>query len=526
MSNRGTIYLVGTGPGETGLMTVKALALLREADAIVGDIEPHTRLLPEARPEAEIHDVGCRTSQSQFSQDEINQLLVELAGQGKTVVRLWPGDPFIYGRAAQELAAVRQAGLRVEVVPGVTSAIAAPAYAGVPVTHWEVATSFAVTTGLESKNPAVRADWSALARMETLVVLMPLDDLSGIVAKLLAAGRPAETPAVVVQLGTLPQQQQVSGTLETIVAAVQTAQLGPPAILVVGAVAGLAHELAWFGTDPDVPLRGRRVLVTRPAHQAAGFMAELRSLGAEPISFPTIAIQPAADTRPLDEAIRRIGDWAGQQRKPSNPDHRDRPRLAQRQPPYDWLVLTSVNGVTAFWDRLERAGLDSRCLASLRIAAIGPATAAALKQRSITPDLVPEEYTAEGVLAAFDRAGPILGQRFLLARADIARKTLAEGLQQRGAQVDEIAAYRTVPVEHGPLPPPADIVTFTSSSTVQGYVNCLAGRSPAEVLQNSQVVCIGPITAATARELGLPVTAVAEEFTIGGVLETLREVQL
>jgi len=531
MSKRGTIYLVGTGPGETGLMTVKALALLREADAIVGDIEPHTRLLREARPEAEIHDVGCRTSQSQFSQDEINQLLVELAGQGKTVVRLWPGDPFIYGRAAQELAAARQAGLRVELVPGVTSAIAAPAYAGVPVTHWEAATSFAVTTGFESKNPAVRADWSALARMETLVVLMPLDDLSEIVAKLLAAGRPAETPAVVVQHGTLPQQQQVSGTLDTIVTAVQTAQLGPPAILVVGAVAGLAHELAWFGTGTDMPLRGRRVLVTRPAHQAAGFMAELRSLGAEPISFPTIAIQPAADTRPLDEAIRRIGNWPGQHLKPSQLDYQEstsslRSPRAQRQPPYDWLVLTSVNGVTAFWDRLESAGLDSRCLASLRIAAIGPATAAALRQRSITPDLVPAEYTAEGVLDAFDRAGPVSGQRFLLARADIARKTLAEGLQQRGAQVDEIAAYRTMPVQHGPLPPPADIVTFTSSSTVQGYVNCLAGRSPAEILQDSQVICIGPITAATARELGLPVTAVAEKFTIGGVLETLREVQL
>ena len=539
MSKRGTIYLVGTGPGETGLLTVKALALLREADAIVGDIEPHTRLLHEARPEAEIHDVGCRTSQSQFSQDEINQLLVELAGQGKTVVRLWPGDPFIYGRAAQELAAARQAGLRVELVPGVTSAIAAPAYAGVPVTHWEVATSFAVTTGFESKNPAVRADWAALARMETLVVLMPLDDLSDIVAKLLAAGRPAETPAVVVQHGTLPQQQQVLGTLETIITAVQTAQLGPPAILVVGAVAGLARELAWFGMDIDVPLRGRRVLVTRPAHQAAGFMAELRSLGAEPISFPTIAIEPVADTRPLDEAIRRIGDWVGQHLRPSQLDYQEStsslqsPRT-QRQPPYDWLVLTSVNGVTAFWDRLESAGLDSRCLASLRIAAIGPATAAVLRQRSITPDLVPEEYTAEGILDAFDRAGPdtgpisspISGQRFLLARADIARKTLAEGLQQRGAQVDEIAAYRTVPVQHGPLPPPTDIVTFTSSSTVQGYVNCLAGRSPAEILQDSQVICIGPITAATARELGLPVTAVAEKFTIEGVLETLREVQL
>ncbi len=513
-TKKGTIYLVGTGPGETSLITVKGLALVREADAIVGDALNHAKLLQEARPKSEIHDVGCRGS-NKTPQAKVNQLLLDLARQGKTVVRLWPGDPFVYSRATQEIAAARRAGISVELVPGVTSAIAAPAYAGVPVTDWEHATSFAVVTGYESKNPAVRPNWTALAGMETLVIMMPMDDLPNIVSKLLAAGRAADTPSLAVQQGAMPQQKQVSATLETLVETVKAHQFERPAIVVVGQVAGLAEELAWFNPGDDYPLLGQRTLVTRPVHQAADFMAALRSLGAEPISFPTIEIRPMEDTRPLDEAIRRIGDWE------SNP----KSKIQNPKSPYDWLVLTSANGVTAFWERLQSAGLDSRCLASLKIAAIGPATAAVLNRHSITPDLVPQVYTAEGVLEAFDQAGSVAGHRFLLARADIARKTLAQGLVERGALVDEFPAYRTVPVQDGPPPPPADIVTFTSSSTVQGYVNCLAGRSPAEALKDSRVVCIGPITAATAKELGVPVNAVAQKYTIDGMLNTLKELK-
>lgn len=256
--------------------------------------------------------------------------------------------------------------------------------------------------------------------------------------------------------------------------------------------------------DKEYPLQGRRVLVTRPVHQADEFMAALRALGAEPVLFPTIEIQPAAETAPLDEAIRR---------------------LAGPAPAYDWLVLTSVNGVAAFWARWEAAGLDETHLAAVKIAAIGPATAEALRERKVEPALVPEVYTAEGILAAFDRLGPIAGQRFLLARADIARKTLAEGLAARGASVEEIAAYRTAPVAGGAVPPAADIVTFTSSSTVQGYVNCLGKVAPAAALKDSLVVCIGPITAATAGALGLPVHAVAETYTIEGILQTLSSLE-
>lgn len=271
------------------------------------------------------------------------------------------------------------------------------------------------------------------------------------------------------------------------------------------------------GEPGESPLQGKRVLVTRPAGQAADFIQALRDLGAEPVSFPTIEIQPAADTTPLDKAIRRIGAWAAAHRVAPSPS---RPEEALS---YDWLVLTSANGVEAFWAGLQRAGLDSRCLAFLKIAAIGPATAAALQQRSITPDLIPEVYTAEGVLEAFDRqAGDLTAQRFLLPRADIARKTLTEGLLARGAQVEEIAAYQTVPITGETLPPFADIVTFTSASTVQGYANCLGSHAPAEFLKNSQVICIGPITATAARQLGVPVTAVAETYTIEGIIEVLK----
>lgn len=497
----GKVYLVGTGPGDLGLMTVKGLALVREADAIVGDLLSQAQLLREARPEAERFDVGCRTSRSKISQAEVNQRLVMLAQQGKTVVRLWPGDPFIFGRAAQEIAHLRQAGLAVELVPGLSSALAAPAYAGVPVTHWEYNTGFAVVTGYESKNPAVKTDWETLAKIDPLVILMPLDDLPLIVRRLTAAGRSPETPALAVQNGTMPQQKQVLTTLGELAETVTAAQIRHPAVIVVGQVAALAPELAWFAPDPAQPLRGKRVLVTRPAHQTADFMVALRGLGAEPISFPTIEIKPVADSTALDAAIDRLAVSAS----------------------YDWLVLTSANGVAAFWERLLAAGFDSRLLSRLKIAAIGPATAEALAQRSIKPDLIPTVYTAEGVLDAFDELGPVAGLRFLLTRADIARKTLAEGLSERGALVEEIAAYRTVPRASGPPPPVAEIVTFTSSSTVQGYVNCLAGRDPTQALQDSTVVCIGPITAATAQDLGLPVHATAQEYTIDGILTTLTQ---
>ncbi len=510
MTTPGTIYLVGTGPGDEDLITVKGLALLKEADAIVGDVLSYAKLMQLTRPTAQIHDVGCRAAHNKRPPAEINRLLVDLAQQGHTVVRLWAGDPFIFGRAAEEMAYILQAGLKVEFVPGISSAIAAPAYAGVPVTHWEYATSFGVVTGYASKNPAVKPNWQALAGMETVVILMPLDDLPAIVQRLITAGRSADTPALAVQEGTLPQQKQVLATLGSLVEAVKQHNIQYPTIVVVGQVAALHQQIAWFKPDDTLSLLGQRVLVTRPNHQATGFMTSLRALGATPIAFPTIQIKPIDDNQLLDKAIQHL------LKIPQSPN----PPISES--PYDWLVLTSANGVSALWQRLIALGGDSRNLAGLKIVAIGPATADALQRRSIRPDLMPDVYTAEGVLAAFDQWGEVTGQRFLLTRADIARKTLAQGLFERGAIVDEIPAYRTVPVAHGPIPPPADIVTFTSSSTVQGYVNCLGGQSPADFLSTSQVVCIGPITAATAQELAVPVTAVAQDYTIDGVLEAVQ----
>lgn len=512
MSTTGTIYWIGAGPGSPDLLTVKGLALLQEADAVVCNALAHPQLLRHARPDADIVDVGSLTSGNRLPPPEINRRLILRAQQGKTIVRLWEGDPFVFTRAAEEMAAAVAAGLRVEFVPGISSALAAPAFAGVPVTHWQHAASFAVVAGFLTDDAATRPNWAALAQIDTLIILMPLQNLSAITAELLAAGRAAATPALVVQHGTLPQQRQVRATLGTLVEAVQSAGIQRPAVVVLGDVVTLADELAWFRPE-NYPLLGQRVLVTRPRHQTAEFMASLRDLGAEPVAFPTIEIRPAEDTAPLDDALRQIcrqtaaavgrgGNMAGDA--------------------FDWLVVTSANGVTAVWERLAALGVDSRCLASVRVAAIGPATAAALQGYSITPDLMPAEYTAEGVLAEFDRLGPVTGQRFLLARADIARATLAEGLRERGAIVSEIPAYRTVPVEGGPTPPPADVVTFTSSSTVQGYVNCLAGVDPAQALKGSRVVCIGPITAKTARQLGVPVAAVAKEYTIDGLLAVLK----
>ncbi len=515
MTDKSTIYWIGTGPGDPGLMTIKGMTLVQEAEAIVGDTLGNARLLQQAPSGVEIHNVGCRACENKLSLEAVNQLLLDLARRKKTIVRLWQGDPFVYGRAAQEMVAAGQAGIRVQLVPGVTSAIAAPAYAGVPVTHWEHATSFAVATGYESKNPDVRPDWDALAKMETLVILMPLDNLPEIVERLRSAGRAADTPALAVQQGTHPQQRQVLATLGTLVDAVKTHAIEHPAIVVVGSTAQLSAELNWFQPD-EVPLLGKRVLVTRPLHQAADFMAELRNLGAEPVSFPTIEICPTEDTSALDKAITHVCCWTAG-------------RLGGKAAefdgvPFDWLVLTSVNGVNAFWRRINALGLDSRCLASVKIAAIGPATAETLQKFSVTPNLVPDVYTAEGMLDAFDQMGSVAGQRFLLARADIARKTLATGLAKRGALVDEIPAYRTVPVQAGPVPPAADIITFTSSSTVQGYVNCLksSGYTPEETLKESQIVCIGPVTAATAHSLSVPVTRVAQEYTIAGLLKTIQ----
>jgi len=489
----GFVSLIGAGPGDPGLLTLRGAEALAAAEAVVYDHLVDPALLAHAHPGAERIYVGKKAGQHTLPQHEINALLVERGLAGQRVARLKGGDPFVFGRGGEEALALVEAGVPFEVVPGVTSA------AGIPVTHRELASSFAVITGHEDPTkdrPTV--DWSRLATgVDTLVFLMGVGNLPQIVEQLVAHGRPADTPVALVRWGTMPDQQTVSGILANIVERVQAVGLEPPAVMVVGPVAALRERLRWFETRP---LFGQRVLVTRTRQQASALSRRLRALGAAVIELPTIRIAPPDDWAPLDHAISDL-------------------------PTYDWLVFTSVNGVGHFWARLVQAGLDARALHSVRLAAIGPATAAALKARGLWADCVPDKYVAEAVAAGL---GDVGGLRILLPRADIARLALADLLREGGAEVVEVVAYRTLRPqiaadELRQLLARVTVATFTSSSTVRNLAAMArdAGLDLSQQLGDVTVACIGPITAETAREMGIPVQIVAKEYTIGGLVEAL-----
>jgi uroporphyrinogen III methyltransferase/synthase len=467
-------------------------------DRLIGD-----ELLDAARPDAELIYVGKSAQGHRLSQQEINDLLVEKARRGLTVARLKGGDPFVFGRGGEEAQALVVAGVPFEVVPGISSSIAAPAYAGIPVTHRDTASNFAVVTGHrrkggESADEGLGLDWHALARIDTLVVLMGVGNLPIITRELMDAGRDPETPAALIRWGTTPQQRTVTGTLATIAERAEQESLPPPAVLVLGGVARLRDRLSWFDTRP---LFGLKILVTRPRDRAGETATRLRELGADPILFPTIQILPPQDWKPMDAAVAS---------------------LSNRE--YDWVVFTSTNGVRFLWERLEEKELDSRAFGGARVAAIGPVTADALEERGLRPDLVPRTYVAEAILEEID---DVRGRRVLLPRADIARPALASGLREAGASVDEIAAYRTVPARHEDAESirkmladdVIDVLTFTSSSTVRNFA---AALEPLPVLPERTVVaCIGPITRGTATDLGLPVHVTADEHTIDGLLDAM-----
>lgn len=495
----GKVYLVGAGPGDPGLITVRGAACLRRADTVVYDRLVAPELLAYAPEHAERIYVGKASSDHTLPQAEINRLLVERARAGRCVVRLKGGDPFVFGRGGEEALALVEAGIAFEVVPGVSSSIAAPAYAGIPLTHRGVAASFAVHTGHRAAGADPAGPDGGQAAADTLVYLMGVENLEAIAAELLAAGRAADTPAALIHRGTTPRQRTVIGRLDNIVELARG--VPPPALLVVGQVVALRDRLNWFEARP---LAGRRILVTRTRSQAGELAALLAEEGAEAIEFPTISIEPVADAAALDAAL-----------------------LAA----YDWIVFTSANGVQAAWARLAALGRDARAFAGARLCAIGPATAAELARRGLIADFVPAEYVAEAVVAGLDVAA---GQRVLLPRADIARPDLAEGLRRRGARVDEVVAYRTRIA--GPADPRAaeiaamlargeiDALTFTSSSTVRGFAAALGladgGRPRGWAWP--RVACIGPITARTAREMGAPVDVVAETYTLPGLVAALK----
>ncbi len=483
-----TVFLVGAGPGDPGLLTTRALELIAGADVIVYD-----RLIPEgaldgARTDAELIYVGKEGGGESAAQSEIDRLLVEHGRAGRSVVRLKGGDPFVFGRGGEEAEALEAARIEFAVVPGVTAGVAAAAYAGIPVTHRDLASAVAFVTGHEDPGkPESALDWDALAAFPgTLVVYMGVRRLAAITSRLQDGGRDADEPAAVVQRGTLPVQRTVTATLATIALRAAEEQVGAPAIAVFGPVAGLAERLAWFKAPP---LTGLTVAVTRARAQASGLASRLRALGASVVEAPAIRIVP------LDGSLPDLGR-------------------------YDLICLTSPNGVRLLFARLAQDGLDARALARARVAAIGPGTAAALEGHGIRADIVPERFVAEGLLDAL-AAQPVSSA--LVARAADARDVLPDGLRARGAEVDVISLYEThvEPLAEAQLEAVsrADYVTFTSSSTVRNFFAQAGDR----LAGSARLLSIGPVTSQTLREHGREPDVEAVQHDLDGLIAALIE---
>lgn len=477
-----TVYLVGAGPGDPDLLTVRGAELLRRAEVVVYDRLSVRDLLELAPAGAELISVGKDPNGPSVPQDEITSLLVHHGVAGREVVRLKGGDPFVFARGGEEAAALIEAGVEIEVVPGITSAIAAPGAAGIPVTLRYSSTSFTVITGHEDPTKDTSIDWPTVAKLGgTIVILMGVGRWPKIAAALLEGGLAPDTPAAAVRWGTRPEQETTRATLATL----GDHELASPSTIVVGEVAGV--DVGWF---ERLSLFGKRVIVTRTRTQASELAHLLRRKGAAPIEVPTIDIVDPVDETLVSDAIGRLRD-------------------------YEWAVFTSPNGASRFCDRLA----DARAFGGVRIAAIGPGTARVLAERNLIADLVPERYVAEGLLEAFP--APTGTGRVLLARAEEARDVLPDGLAEAGWQVDVVPVYRTVRAHLGADAraevAAADVVTFTSSSTVRHFVDLLGGDAvPATV------ACIGPVTAATARELGLRVDVEADTHTIAGLVHALE----
>ena len=495
------VYLIGAGPGDPGLFTLKGRDCLAAADVVIYDALANDALLAYARKDAELIYVGKVAGNHALPQDGINQLLVDKAREGKVVARLKGGDPYIFGRGGEEAEALLEAGIPFEEVPGISSTIAAPAYAGIPLTHRNFASSVTIITGHENPDkPGSVHNWQALAQSaSTLVFVMGMKNLPDIARNLLAAGMDPATPAALVYRGTTPRQRSLVSTLAALPEAAVDQGFSNPSVIVVGKVCSLHDQLGWF---EQRPLFGRSVVVTRAREQASGLAQELVQLGADVIQCPTIEISPLPDYAELDAAIDRLSEYA-------------------------WLIFTSVNGVRWFWKRLEAAGKDSRALGLCRVAAIGPATAEALEARGIRPDFIPERYVAEGVVEGLLARGKVDGVRMLLPRAAKAREVLPDELRKAGARVDVISAYETIPaavrkdevlerMQAGTL----DCVTFGSSSTVENFLSLI----PAETLRahpEVRLAAIGPVTARTLEAHGLPCHIMPEEYTIPALVQAL-----
>jgi uroporphyrinogen III methyltransferase/synthase len=496
----GKVYIIGAGPGDPELITLKGLRCIQEADVLIYDHLVSEELLSHAGHAIRLIYAGKQGGDHTLSQDEINRRLVEEAGQGKIVARLKGGDPFIFGRGGEEAEVLAKAGIPFEIVPGVTSAIAVPSYAGIPLTHRGYTSTVAFVTGHEDPGKEKSdIDWGALAGIGTLVFLMGVKNLPQIAAGLIAHGKDPETPAALIRWGTTSQQESLTGTLASIAARAEENAFLPPAVFVVGRVVELRKSLDWFEKKP---LFGKGVVITRPEAQAAQMRELLWRQGARSIAFPTIDIVPPDSWQALDTALERLAS-------------------------YTWIVFTSANGVRFFFRRLREIGRDLRDLKDVRICTIGPATAAAIEGMGVRVDLVPDSYISEGVVRAFEKHN-LNGLKVLLPRAETARDVIPDGLSGLGAAVDVVPVYRTVASdckkeELAPLlaAGEVDVVTFTSPSTVTHFMDIMGEgfTLPPQV----RTACIGPVTAAALKKAGLPVSILREEFTIPGLVAAMIE---
>jgi uroporphyrinogen III methyltransferase / synthase len=496
----GKVYLVGAGPGDPGLLTLKGKAALEHADAVIYDFLANEDLLRYARTGCEKICVGKRPGDKKSSQEAINQLLVSKAAEGKIVVRLKGGDPFIFGRGGEEAQALAKGGIPFEVVPGITSGYAAPVYAGIPLTHRDLSSSVTFVTGHEDPSKSSTSiDWATIAGgADTLVLFMGVRNLPEITAALLKGGRDPSTPAAVIFWGTRAAQQTITGPLADIAA--RASGIDAPAIIVVGDVVGLRDELNWF---ERLPLFGKRIVTTRAREQSGVFIEILERLGAEAIEIPVIEIRDPQSWQPLDEAIGRLEE-------------------------FDYLVFTSANGVRKFLGRLPVCGRDVRDLKGLEIGAIGPGTAAELAATGIRVDFVPQEYRAEGLIECL-KGVEVRGKSFLIPRAKIARDNLPRSLEERGALVEVVEAYKTVRPEFSAgeferlLTPAPDAVTFTSSSTVSNFLKLIEGGGLRKILERVAIASIGPVTSETVRKHGLEVSVEATDATVTGLIQALQD---
>jgi uroporphyrinogen III methyltransferase/synthase len=498
--SEGKVFLVGAGPGDLGLVTLRAKECIERADVIVYDHLANPEVLSWARDDAEIIYAGKKAGEHALKQEEINSLLARKAGEGKQVVRLKGGDPFVFGRGAEEARAIVDLGIEFEVVPGITSAIAAPAYAGIPVTHRAENSHVTFFTGHE--DPAKREssiDFAALAKLGgTQVMLMGVERIDAITREMLKHGVRPDLPVALVRWGTTGRQQTVVGTLENIAKKVVDLEFEAPAVAVFGEVVSLREHLNWY--EKDRPLSGRRIVVTRTRKQASVLSGQLRALGADVLELPTIRIEPPTDLRQFAELVQ---DAHG----------------------YDWIVFTSANGVEAFFEMFFKLYDDAREIGPVKIAAIGPATAQRLRDFHLHVDLEPEEFVAESVVREFQKQGGVQNLRILLARAEKARDVLPRQLSDLGAIVDEGFAYRTVPetrdmtgARQRLLEEGADLITFTSSSTVENFM-ALGLPWPTGM----QVASIGPVTSKTARDHGLKIDIEARRHDIPGLVDAIRK---